>query len=235
MTLLKIQNLTAGYDNLEILHKLNISLKLGEIVALIGPNGAGKSTVLKSIFGLSNIYSGEIKFADKVINKICTSDLIDLGIGYLPQGRPVFSDLTARENLELGLFYSKDKLDKSRLTEIFKLFPDLESKLNKKASALSGGNQQLLALARTLLQKPKLLLLDEPSLGISPKAIKNLFLKLQEINKRGVSILIVEQNAKQAIKIAHKTYLLENGRVLFSGKDVLKNPRIKKVYLGGDF
>lgn len=230
--MLKIQNLKAGYDGMEVLHDINIDIKPNEIVAIIGPNGSGKSTSLKSIFNLCNIYSGKIIFKDKNITKIPTHELINEGISYVPQGRQVFSDLTVRENLEMGAFIFNDKdLIERNIQDIFNKFPFLKEKQNEYAFALSGGQQQILAISRALMQNPSLLLLDEPSLGLSPKNMKEIFEVIKKINKEGISIMLVEQNAKQAIKIADKTYVLENGKVaIHGGREIIKNKKIKEIY-----
>ena len=234
--MLQIKNLIAGYNGMEILHGVDFNLNLGEIVAIIGPNGAGKSTLLKSIFNLCQIYSGKIFFKEKDITKLSTHYLIQEGISYVPQGRQVFSNLTVKENLEMGCFTMEDhELLKRNLTDVYNKFPVFKKRENDLALHLSGGEQQMLAIAKALVQDPELLLLDEPSLGLSPKAMKEVFDKIVEINKEGVSIIIVEQNAKQAIEIAHRTYILENGKVaLEGGKEILKNVRIKNIYFGGE-
>jgi branched-chain amino acid transport system ATP-binding protein len=233
--MLKIQNLKSGYNGLEILHGINFEIKPAEIVAIIGPNGSGKSTLLKSIFNLAEIYSGKIIFKDKDITKLPTHYLIQEGICYVPQGRQVFSTLTVRENLEMGCFILEDhELFQRNLADVYNKFPVLKERENDLALNLSGGEQQMLAIARALIQDPELLLLDEPSLGLAPKIRKEVFEKILEINKEGVSIIIVEQNAKQAVEIAHRTYVLENGRiVLEGGKEILKDERIKNIYFGG--
>jgi len=233
--MLQIQNLKAGYNWMEILHGVHIEVKPAEIVALIGPNGAGKSTLLKSIFNLCDIYSGKIIFKDKDITKLSTHYLIKEGISYVPQGRQVFSNLTVKENLEMGAFVIEDhELLKRNIADVFEKFPFLKTKQNDYAFTLSGGQQQMLAIARALIQDPELLLLDEPSLGLAPKMMKEVFEKIVEINKEGISIIIVEQNAKQAINIAHRTYVLESGQVALSGdKEILKDERIKNIYFGG--
>lgn len=233
--MLKIQNLKAGYNGMEVLHGINLEIKTGEIVALIGPNGAGKSTLLKSIFNLCEIYSGKIIFKDKNITKLSTYYLIYEGISYVPQGRQVFSTLTVQENLEMGAFSLENhELIKRNIVDVFNKFPALKEKQNDYAFTLSGGQQQMLAIARALIQDPELLLLDEPSLGLAPKTRKEIFEKIVEISKEGISIIIVEQNAKQAVEIAHKTYILEDGRIaLMGGKEILEDERIKDIYFGG--
>jgi len=234
--MLQIKNLVAGYNGMEILHGVDFNLNLGEIVAIIGPNGAGKSTLLKSIFNLCQIYSGKIFFKEKDITKLPTHTLIQEGISFVPQGKQIFPSLTVKENLEMGAFVMKNKeLIKKNTDYVFKKFDFLKTHQNSYAMNLSGGQQQILAIARALIQDPELLLLDEPSLGLSPKAMKEVFDKIVEINKEGVSIIIVEQNAKQAIEIAHRTYILENGKVALEGtKEILKdNEKIKSIYFGG--
>jgi branched-chain amino acid transport system ATP-binding protein len=233
--MLQIQKLKGGYEDNEILHEIDFHVEPGEIIAIIGPNGAGKTTLLKSIFNLCEIYSGKISLRNKNITKLPTHNLIYEGISYVPQGRQVFSDLTVKENLEMGAFIIKDKeLIKRSIKNVFDKFPFLEEKQDDYAFTLSGGQQQMLAIGRALMQNPKLLLLDEPSLGLSPKSMKEIFEKVIEINKTGVAIIIVEQNAKQAVKIANRTYILEDGKIALSGgKEILGNKKIKDIYFGG--
>jgi len=233
--MLQIQKLKSGYEKSEILHEIDFQAEPGEIIAIIGPNGAGKSTLLKSIFSLCEIYSGKISFRSKNITKLPTHDLIYEGISYVPQGRQVFSDLTVKENLEMGAFIIKDKeLIKRNLNMVFDKFPFLREKKEDYAFTLSGGQQQMLAIGRALMQSPKLLLLDEPSLGLSPKSMREIFNKIKEINKTGVTIIIVEQNAKQAVDISDRTYVLEDGKIALSGgKEILRDKKIKDIYFGG--
>jgi len=233
--MLSIQNLHAGYNGMQVLQGISLQVGAGEITAIIGPNGAGKSTLLKSIFNQCEIYSGKITFKDKDITRFPTHELILEGISYVPQGRLVFSNLTVRENLELGAFTIREKeVVNAALKEVFQKFPFLKERENDFAFALSGGQQQMLAIARALMQNPQLLLLDEPSLGLSPKAMKEIFEKIIQLNKEGIAIIIVEQNAKQAVKIASKTFVLEDGKIaLQGGREILKNRKIKSVYFGG--
>ena len=234
--MLSIKNLESGYGEMQVLFGVNLNVKPEEIAVLIGPNGAGKSTVLKSIFNLIDVYSGKIIFKNKDVTKIPTHELIKLGISYVPQGRQVFSTLTVRENLEMGAFLTREKnLIEKRLNEVIDThFPDLRKKLNDYAFSLSGGQQQMLAIGRALMQEPQLLLLDEPSLGLAPKIMKELFRKIKEINEEGVTVMIVEQNAKQATAIADKIFVLEEGKVALSGdKSLLKTKKIQHIYLGG--
>ena len=221
---------------MQVLFGINLNVKPNDIVVLIGPNGAGKSTLLKSIFSLVDVYKGDIIFKNKKITRIPTHELIELGISYVPQGRQVFNSLTVKENLEMGAFLTKEKeLIEEKMEEVLKVhFPDLRKKLNDYAFTLSGGQQQMLAIGRALMQDPQLLLLDEPSLGLAPKVMKELFKKIMEINEEGVAIMIVEQNAKQATRIADRIFVLEDGKIALSGnKNILKDKRIEKIYLGG--
>ena len=233
--MLKINNLKSGYNGQEVLHDVSMEIEPNKIIAIIGPNGSGKSTILKSIFRLAKIYSGNILFKNKNITKLLTHELIYEGISYVPQGRQVFSDLTVRENLEMGAYIMKDRqLLETNIKDVFEKFPFLKEKQEDYAFTLSGGQQQMLAIGRALIQNPELLLLDEPSLGLSPKMTKEVFKKIKEIHNEGVSIIIVEQNAKQAMEIADKTYVLESGKIaLQGGKEILKNKKIKEIYFGG--
>jgi branched-chain amino acid transport system ATP-binding protein len=234
--MLKINKLFAGYNGNEILHGVDFRVAPGEIVAIIGPNGSGKSTLLKSIFNLCEVHSGRILFKDKDITHLPTHDLIAEGLSFVPQGRQVFSDLTVKENLEMGAFTLREKEVIARnLADVFKKFPFLKQKQNDFAFTLSGGQQQMLAIARALVQDPELILFDEPSLGLSPIAMKEVFKKIKELNEEGIAVVIVEQNAKAAVELANRTYVLEQGKIALSGgKNLLKNPKVKKVYFGGE-
>ncbi|MFC1633122.1 ABC transporter ATP-binding protein [Patescibacteria group bacterium] len=233
--MLHTQDLQSGYGKMHVLHGIDFMIKSGEIIAIIGPNGSGKSTFLKSIFGLCDIYSGNIIWMNKNITKLKTYEKISEGIAYVPQGRQIFRNLTTHENLEIGTYSIKDRrLAKKRIKTVYEKFPYLRDKRDKIADTLSGGQQQILSIGRALILNPQLLLVDEPSLGLSPKATKMVFKKIQELNKEGVSVIIVEQNIKAATEIANQIYVFENGRVVLKGqKDILKNPMIKNVYFGG--
>ncbi len=233
--MLTIRNLKAGYyGGPDILHDIDLEVRPGKIVALIGPNGAGKSTVLRSIFNQAEVRGGSIKFIDDELTGLPAHSLISLGISFVPQGRQVFSTMTVKENLEMGAFAINDqKLVRDNIETVFKRFPMLREKMGQNGANLSGGQQQILAIARALVQSPKLLLMDEPSLGLSPKAMHEIFDVIKEINKEGVMILIVEQNARAAVEIADRTYVLEMGKVALSGgRDILDNDKIKRIYFG---
>ncbi|MEM3154056.1 MAG: ABC transporter ATP-binding protein [Candidatus Woesearchaeota archaeon] len=235
MSFLAIKNLEAGYGKLHILFGVNMDVKPGEITVIIGPNGAGKSTVLKSIFKLTDIYNGRIVYKGKDITRLPTHERIQMGIAIVPQGRQVFSGLTVKENLEMGAFMTKDKdLIQKRMAEVLTHFPVLKEKLHQNAFSLSGGQQQMLAIARGLMMDPQVLLLDEPSLGLAPKTMKEIFGKIREINREGTAIIMVEQNAKAACEIADHIYVLEEGKVALHGdKSIMNSEKIKHIYLGG--
>jgi len=233
--MLELKDIHAGYKDQEILKGINFTINPGQITCIIGPNGAGKSTLLKVIFNLCEIYSGEVIFKGNNITRLPTFDLILEGISYSPQGRQVFSDMTVLENLEVGLSIFKDKDYRlKKIQEVFTRFPILEEKKKDLAYTLSGGQQQILSIARSLLHEPELLLLDEPSLGLDPKTQKQIFNIIKELNKEGISIILVEQNAKAASEISDVIYILEDGKVGLKGsKDILKDKRIKDIYFGG--
>ena len=233
--MLKIKNIETGYSKKQVLFGLTMNVHKGDIVALIGPNGAGKSTVLKSVCGILKVWNGEIHFNDDVINGSNPIENVARGIIYAPQGNRVFANLTVMENLKIGGFrYSLDVLN-VKIDQIFQVFPILKKRLNIKAGNLSGGEQQMLALARALLPKPKLLMLDEPSLGLSPNLVKDIFNKVLKINNDfGVSFLIVEQKVREVLEISNKFYSLKQGKVFFEGlPSILINDTkaIKKLFL----
>ena len=235
--MLSIKNLDAGYEGLEVLKQINLEIKPNEIVALIGPNGAGKSTIIKSIFDIAEVTKGKIIFKGKDITKLKTHELIEVGISFVTQGKINFSNLTVKENLEIGANMIKDKeVIEKNLKAVYEKFPVLKEKRHDLAFTLSGGQQQMLALGRALMQTPALLLLDEPSLGLSPKLQKETFKMIKKLKEDGISLLIVEQNAKKAIEIADRTYLLEDGKIVLKGdSEIIKHEKIKNVYLGGRY
>lgn len=233
--MLSIKNLQAGYEDLQVLKGVSLEVNPGEIVALIGPNGAGKSTIIKSVYNIAKVTAGKILFKGKNITHLKTHELVELGISYVNQGRINFTNLTVEENLTLGaeLLQEKDIVQKN-LEAIYHKFPILHERRKQLAFGLSGGQQQLLAISRSLMQNPVLLLLDEPSLGLSPKAQTEIFSIIKKLRDEGIAILMVEQNAKKAIELADRTYLLEEGKVMLEGnKSIVKHPKIKSVYLGG--
>ncbi|MBN2111194.1 MAG: ABC transporter ATP-binding protein [Methanosarcinaceae archaeon] len=235
--MLEIENLYSGYGELNVLKGVNISVGENEIVALIGPNGAGKSTVIRSVFNICDVRSGNVTFRGQDIGSLKTHEIIKLGISYLNQGRINFSNLTVRENLMIGAdqIFEPDAVEEG-LEKVYAKFPDLRLKEKELAYTLSGGQQQMLALGRSLMQQPSLLLMDEPSLGLSPMLQKELFKTIAGLRVEGISMLIVEQNAKKAIELADRTYLLEDGKVaLLGGNEILENEAVKNVYLGGRY
>jgi len=236
--MLEIKNLNSGYDELHVLKNINLKFNKNEFVSIIGPNGAGKSTILKSIFNIATIYRGSsIKYNEKELVGLKPYNLIFEGIVYVPQGRINFSDLTVEENLLLGNYYITDnKIIKENLTLIYSFFPELHRFKKKLAFSLSGGQQQMLAIGRALMLNPKVLLLDEPSLGLSPKLVSQIFTKIKKIANEDTLVIMVEQNAKKAMQYTDKTIVLENGIVKLEGKskDLLKDPKIGKIFLGGN-
>lgn len=232
--LLTIKNLSVQYGGVRALDSANLYLDEGEAVALIGPNGAGKSTVLKAIFGLAPIVGGQIMWHEKMIKPV-SYQMAQLGIAFVPQGRRVFASLTVQENLEIGAFGLKNKIElKRRLEEILDLFPVLKKKNKFLAGHLSGGEQQLLAIARALMIDPKILLLDEPSLGLAPKMVKEVFVKIQEINERHrTTIMIVEHNIKSVLEIVGRVYVLDKGQVAGEGapRDIVDNKIFERVFM----
>ncbi|PIN75331.1 ABC transporter ATP-binding protein [Candidatus Woesearchaeota archaeon CG10_big_fil_rev_8_21_14_0_10_37_12] len=232
---LQLRSVESGYGKLQILFGVDMDINPSDITLIIGPNGAGKSTILKSMFNLCDVYKGKVMYKGKDITKLPTHDRIKMGIAIVPQGRQVFSGLTVKENLEMGAFMTKEKeLINTRMDEVLGHFPVLRKKLYDNAYSLSGGQQQMLAMGRGLMQDPQLLLLDEPSLGLAPKTMQEVFEKVKEIRDEGTAILMVEQNAKAACEFADKIYVLEEGRVaMHGGREILKSDKIKKIYLGG--
>lgn len=234
--MLKVNEIDVFYGAIQALFSVSLEVKKGEIVTLIGANGAGKSTLLRTISGLIRPRSGTILFEDIDITKKSSMEIVKLGISHVPEGRRVFPEMTVLENLELGAFLRKDKQAiKKDLELVFERFPRLYERKNQLAGTLSGGEQQMLAIGRALMSRPKLLLLDEPSMGLAPILVTEIFKIIKEINSQGTTILLIEQNANMALSIADRAYVIETGRIVLTGnaKDVASNPEVKKAYLGG--
>ena len=233
---LEIRDLRVHYGKIEAIKGVSVVVNQGEIVTLIGANGAGKTTILKTISGLRPVSSGSITFDGEDINKIPAHKRVDLGISQVPEGRGIFPGMTVLENLEMGKFNRKNRkaeMDED-LDRVYTLFPRLKERVSQAGGTLSGGEQQMLAMGRALMARPKVLLLDEPSMGLAPQMIANIFRIITEINKQGVTILLVEQNAQQALQRAHRAYILETGNVTKEAKaaDLLNDPAVREAYLG---
>ncbi|MBQ8418322.1 MAG: ABC transporter ATP-binding protein [Phascolarctobacterium sp.] len=233
--MLKVENLVVAYGGIEALKGISLEVPEGKIVTLIGANGAGKSTLLRSIIGLVKPGAGKISYEEKDITGLNSQKIVKTGITLVPEGRRVFPNLTVLENLKIGAYLRNDKEEIEKdIRWIYDLFPRLEERSWQMAGTLSGGEQQMLAVGRALMCRPKVLMMDEPSLGLAPLVIKDIFKIIQEINKRGMTILLIEQNANMALKIADIAYVLETGRITMTGtgKELLENPEIKAAYLG---
>lgn len=233
--MLRLKGVDAYYGQLQILKGVDLEVRPGEIVTLLGANGAGKTTTLKTIVGLLHPRAGEIVFKDKVINRLAPDETVRLGLSLVPEGRQVFPALTVFENLMVGAFTQRNRAEIERsLAFVYELFPRLTERKNQLAGTLSGGEQQMLAIGRALMSDPEVFLLDEPSLGLSPLLVEKVFATIQAINRLDKTILLVEQNAYQALQIAHRGYVLETGRIVLSGSaaSLLQNEHIKKAYLG---
>ena len=233
--MLTVSDLNVEYGAIRALHGVSLEVRQGEIVTLIGSNGAGKSSTLRAISGLVKPSVGEIRLGDLDLTKMDPHEIVRAGVGHAPEGRRIFTALTVRENMELGAYWRSDfERIEADEQEMLSLFPRLKERANQPAGTLSGGEQQMLAIARALMGSPKLLLLDEPSLGLAPFLVKDIFRVIKEINEEGCTILLVEQNAHQALAIAHRGYVLESGQVVLSdsAEALAKNEDVKKAYLG---
>jgi branched-chain amino acid transport system ATP-binding protein len=228
------RNLTAGYGGVDIIKNITLEVKQGEIAVIVGPNGAGKSTAMKALLGMLKLTDGSVSFAEDDISNMLPQDRVNLGIAFVPQTNNVFTGMTVEENLEMGGFIRTDDIHHT-IEDIYNLFPVLKEKRNQNAGELSGGQRQQVAFGRALMTKPKILMLDEPTAGVSPIVMDELFSRIIEVGKTGVGILMVEQNAKQALSIADRGYVLVNGKNSRegSGQDLLNNPEVRKSFLGG--
>ena len=235
MAMLSIENLEVYYGAIHAIKGISFDVEEGEIIALIGANGAGKTTILHTITGLVPAKHGSIKFGGKELTKTPAHKIVSMGMAHVPEGRRVFAQLTVYENLMLGAYTRKDKAEIAEsLDTVFKRFPRLQERRNQSAGTLSGGEQQMLAMGRALMSKPSIILMDEPSMGLSPLYVSEIFDIIQEINKSGTTVLLVEQNAKKALSIANRAYVLETGKIVLSGdaKELANNDSVKKAYLG---
>lgn len=233
--MLSLKNIAAHYGNIQALRDVSIDIRSGEIVTIIGANGAGKTTTLKTICGLLKPTSGSITFEGKDITSWSTEEIVKSGISLVPEGRRIFPRMTIFENLKLGAYLNNNKAEiQEDMEEVFSMFPILKDRIKQMAGTLSGGEQQMLAIGRSLMARPKLLLLDEPSMGLAPKIVESIFDIILSINKKGTTILLVEQNAHMALSIAHRGYVMESGKIVLCDdcKKLLKNEKVKKAYLG---
>jgi branched-chain amino acid transport system ATP-binding protein len=234
--MLEVKNINVFYGAIHAIQGVSFSVDEGNIVTLIGGNGAGKSTILKTISGLIKPSSGSLLFNGRDLNREEAHTIVKLGISHVPEGRRIFANMTVLENLEMGAYQRHDRLQiRKDMMNIYELFPRLRERLHQLAGTLSGGEQQMLSTARGLLSRPKLMLLDEPSMGLSPLLVKNIFNHIKTINQSGTTILLVEQNARMALAIAHRAYVLETGKIVLEGnaRNLADNDRVKKAYLGG--
>ncbi|TCL35249.1 branched-chain amino acid transport system ATP-binding protein [Anaerospora hongkongensis] len=233
--MLRIQQLVAGYGSITALKNVDIAVPKGSIVSLIGANGAGKTTTMKTIMGLIKPQSGQIEFHGENVTAMAVHKIVNKGISLVPEGRSILSQMTVLENLEMGAFQRNDNGISQDIQKVFNRFPILEERKQQLGGTLSGGQQQMLAIGRALMARPKLLLLDEPSMGLAPLVVADIFKVIQEINQDGTTVLLVEQNVRQAIKIAHYAYVMETGRIVLHGKaeDIANDPRVMEAYLGG--
>lgn len=233
--MLEVENLSVSYGAIEAVKDISFTVNAGEIVSLIGANGAGKTTTLHTITGLVPAKSGSVMYNGVDLLKTHNNKIVTLGMAHIPEGRHVFTRMSVEENLEMGAFSLKDQSDlKKDLDMVYGLFPRLKERRNQKAGTLSGGEQQMLAMGRALMSHPKTILMDEPSMGLSPKLVKEIFSIIRKLHEQGITILLVEQNAKMALSIADRAYVLETGRITMEGdaKELLNNEQVRKAYLG---
>ena len=236
MALLEVDGLDVYYGAIHAVKGISLSVEAGEVVTLIGANGAGKSTTLRTISGLLRPRKGSIRFEGQEITRLRPDQIVRMGLCHVPEGRRIFANLSVRENLEMGAYTRRDGEIRSDLDNVLNTFPRLRERFGQSAGTLSGGEQQMLAIGRALMGRPRVLLLDEPSLGLAPFLVQEIFRIIREINQRGTTILLVEQNARMALRAARKGYVLETGSVVLSdtGEALLDNPEVRKAYLGQD-
>lgn len=234
--MLSVKKLNVYYGTIHALHDISFEVSEGEIVTLIGANGAGKTTILHSLSGLISGKAEEITFMNQTLIGVSANKIVERGLAQVPEGRRIFANLSVMENLEMGAYTRRDKHNvKKDYEHVFSSFPRLKERINQIAGTLSGGEQQMLAIGRTLMSRPKLMLMDEPSMGLAPLLVKEIFSIIEEINKSGTTILLVEQNAHMALSIAHRAYVLETGKIVLEGPagELARNEQVKKAYLGG--
>jgi branched-chain amino acid transport system ATP-binding protein len=232
--MLTIENLTSRYGRIEVLHGVSLHVEAGEVVTLVGSNGAGKTTLLRAISGIQPISGGSIRFADQAIDRLRAHQRVARGIVQVPEGRQVFAPLSVEDNLKLGAFTRTDNRVTADLDEVYTTFPVLAERRTSLAGALSGGQQQMLAIGRALMARPKLVLLDEPSMGLAPVLVDQIFSIISGLKKRGLTVLLIEQNANAALGIADRGYVIETGRIVMNGqgRHLLNDPRVRNAYLG---
>jgi branched-chain amino acid transport system ATP-binding protein len=233
--ILQIENLVVHYGAIQALRGISLAVPHGQVVALIGANGAGKTTTLRAVSRMLRASSGAVRFEGEEVTRLASNDLVARGLAHAPEGRGIFLNLTVKENLDLGAYLRKDRdgiLEDSR--RVFQLFPLLAERRSQVAGTLSGGEQQMLAVARALMSKPRLMLLDEPSLGLAPQVVERIFSVLREVNQGGVALLLVEQNAHKALQLAHRAYVMETGTIVMegTGRELLASPEVRRAYLG---
>jgi branched-chain amino acid transport system ATP-binding protein len=236
MALLVLRDVQAGYGSIQILHGVSLQVNAGEVVSVIGPNGAGKSTTFKAIMGFITYLGGEIVFDGRTLIGQRPDRILALGLGYVPQGRVVFSQMTVRENLEMGAYLERERTKiKASMEYVFSLFPRLGERRRQLAGTMSGGEQQMLAMGRALMMRPRMMMLDEPSLGLSPRLVDEVFDKIVAMARSGLTTMLVEQNAARALEVSDRGYVLELGRNRFegTGRALLDNPEVRTLYLGG--
>ena len=234
MSLIKVENLAAGYGLVEVLRNISLEINQGEVVAVLGSNGVGKTTLNNCLSGLIKPNNGKISFEDEVISNKSPEEIVDMGLIHVPEGRKLFPNLTVKDNLELGSYRRGKSNRSSNLENVLNIFPKLSERISQTAGTLSGGEQQMVAIGRGLMGDPRLLLLDEPSLGLSPLLVEQMFELIKKISDNGLTVLLVEQNVTQSLSIADRAYVIEEGSIAISGlsKDLLKNAELKRSYLG---